>query len=84
MRILIYHGKYGNEYWLADTPERLNAAMKRLFTFLDEQGCYDDNTLTLANARAGDERCIRLILERRRLYEYEEWELEEVKDPCTN
>ena len=31
MQILIYHGKYGDKYWLADTPELLNAALKQLF-----------------------------------------------------
>ena len=25
MRFLIYHGKHGDEYWLVDTPERLEA-----------------------------------------------------------
>jgi len=41
MKILVYHGKYGDEYWLANTPEQKITALKRLFTFLDSMGCYE-------------------------------------------
>ncbi len=87
MQILIYHGKHGDEYWLADTDKQVNAAMRKLFTRLDEWGCYvEDKThsLTLAKAREGDPRCIRHILESRRDCEYEGWDLEEADGPCTD
>jgi hypothetical protein len=80
---MIYRGKYGDEYWLADTPARLEAAKRKLFTSLDEWGCYQDDE-GLEEARKGDIRWISNILERHRDGEYEEWELEEVRDPCTN
>ena len=87
MRILIYHGKHGDEYWLADSSEQLNAAMWRLFTILDEQGCYieaETHSFTLRMARAGNSRCVRSILESRKGCEYEDWDLEEAYDPCTS
>jgi hypothetical protein len=83
MRILIHHGKYGDEYWLADTPERLEAAMRKLFARLDEWGCYEDDEEGIAEARDGDIRAIKWILQRRQDYEYEGWDLEEAIDPCT-
>lgn len=87
MRILTYYGKYGNQHWLADTPERLESALRRLFAKLDELGCYADDevrSLTLAKAREGDARSIRHILESRCDCEYEGWDLEEAVDPCTD
>lgn len=87
MQILIYHGKHGDQYWLADTPERLEAALRRLFTELDELGCYAEDefrSLTLAKAREGDARSIRHILEDHKGCEYEDWDLEEAYDPCTD
>ena len=87
MQILIHHGKHGNQYWLADTPERLEAALRKLFTELDELGCYAENEFrsrTLIKAREGDAHCIRLILESRKGCEYEDWDLEEAYDPCTD
>ena len=83
MQILIYHGKYGDEYWLADTPERLEAAMRKLFARLDEWHCYEDDEEGIAEARAGNIRAIKWVLQRRQDYEYEGWDLEEAIDPCT-
>ena len=83
LQILIYHGKYGNEYWLADTPERLNAALQQLFQRLDEWHCYEDDEEGLAAARAGNPKAIRWILDRHSGGEYEGWDLEEAIDPCT-
>jgi hypothetical protein len=83
LQILIYHGKYGDEYWLADTPERLNAALQQLFQRLDEWHCYEDDEEGLAEARAGNPKAIRWILDRHNGYEYEGWDLEEATDPCT-
>ena len=87
MRILIYHGKHGDEYWLADTPQQLNAAMFRLFAILDGQQCYvedEHRSFTLRMARMGNAQCVRAMLELHRDYEYEGWELKEVVDPCTD
>ncbi len=80
MNILIYHGKHGDEYWLADTPERFRAAMRKLFTMLDEDGCYEGENVE--QARSGDHRFICHLLQSRKDCEYEGWDLEEVSDPC--
>lgn len=84
MRILVYRGKHGQEYWLADTPTRLEAAMRKLFARLDEWSCYEDSEEGIQKARAGDFKAIKWILERRSDCEYEEWNLEEAVDPCTD
>ncbi len=87
MRILIYHGKHEDQYWLADTPERLEAAMRKLFVELDELGCYAEDefrSLAIEKAREGDARCVCHVLESRKGCEYEDWDLEEAYDPCTD
>lgn len=85
MTILIYHGKHGDEYYLADTPAQLEAAQRQLFKQLDDWHCYDDEDADhLARARSGKIRAIRGILESRCCYEYEGWELEEAVDPCAS
>lgn len=84
MKILVYHGKFGDDYWLADTPEQQEAAFKKLFQGLDSFGFYnyDSDYETVAAARQGDRKAIRRILESRCHYEYEKWDLVEVTDPC--
>ena len=82
MKILIYHGKQDDEYWLADTPERLNAALRQLFQRLDDWHCYEDGEAGLAEARAGSRKAIRRILDRHNGWEYECWDLQEATDPC--
>lgn len=79
-QILVYHGKHGDEYYLADTPERLAAAKAELFTMLDGQGCYDDNTPGINRARDGDPHAIARILCTRRHCEYEAWGLAAATD----
>lgn len=71
MQILIYHGRHGDKYWLADTSERLEAAMRKLFAQFDEWGCYEGDENGIAKARAGDLRVIKCILQRRQDREYE-------------
>jgi len=83
MRILVYHGDCGDEYWLADTPERLIAAQRKLFQRLDDWGCYDDGVDHIIQARAGNIRAIRWILDFHQNYEDEGWDIEEVMDPLT-
>jgi len=85
--ILIYHGKHGDQYWLADTTPRMEAALRALFKQIDEQGCYNSNdnpdvACWLIPARGGDIRYIRTILEIRRDYEYEGWNIEYAEIPA--
>ncbi len=82
-QILVYHGKHGDEYWLADTPEREAAAYLALFKLLDEWHCYEDyDEPVIAEARAGNWKTARSILRGRCDYEYEGWHLEVATDPC--
>jgi hypothetical protein len=83
-QILIYHGKYGDEYWLVDTPARLEAAQRNLFSRLDEWHCYEDDEEHITQARAGDIKAIRWMLDTHQTYEYERWNIEEAFDPCTD
>ena len=81
MRILVYKGKHGYEYWMADTPERAAGARAELFEMLDQDGCYEygvhDKLLLLA--REGCPASIVNILHNRNGYEYETWSYEEAK-----
>ena len=80
--ILIHHGKYSDIYYLADTPERKDAAFRRLFKQFDECGCYCNCILSvLDSARAGDIRAIRELLDSRCKCEYEAWEARRALDP---
>jgi hypothetical protein len=80
MKILVYFGKHGDEYFLVDTPERLEAALRYLFKLFDEWGCYSDDEEDIVEARAGNARAIRWVLERHCDYEYEEWRIETALD----
>jgi len=85
MQILIYHGKHGDEYWLANTREQLNAARRKVFDMLDEWGCYEEDeagSIALESARNGDAYFIQQFLDSHKNGEYEGWDLEEVCDPC--
>jgi len=80
--ILVYRGKHGNAYWLADTKTRAAQAREILFERLDEQGCYEiDEEGLLEQARAGKADAIEFILESRRGCEYEDWDYEYVEVP---
>lgn len=83
VNVLVYHGKHGDEYWLVDTPERLQTAMRQLFQMLDEWHCYENSEEGVAAARAGDAKAIKWILMRHAGYEYEGWDIIEATDPCT-
>jgi hypothetical protein len=77
--ILVWNGPNGDQYWLADTPARRDAAMKALFTLMDEMGYYADGEVSqrwLDAARAGDMPYIRAVLDSRRRHEYESWDME--------
>ena len=81
MKILIYYGKHGNQYWMADTARRLDGAMRQLFDQLDEFHCYEEvedcNEAMLRAAREGDIGVIRRLLDAHNGAEYETWEIEE-------
>lgn len=78
--ILVYHGKHSDEYYLVDTPKRLEAAQRRLFEQLDQWGYYEDEDIRhLTAARDGDIQAICGILQSRTHCEYEEWEIEEAE-----
>jgi len=85
LRILVYHGKHGKQYWLADTPTRAAQAREALFRQLDEMGFYcDEDKGHLTKARAGDAKAIEGILESRGHCgcEYEKWDYEDIEVPC--
>lgn len=77
--ILVYSGKYDHQYWLVDTPQRLEGAQRALFQQLDENGFYGYDQRYIREARNGDIRAIRYILEERRSCEYEYWDIEKAE-----
>ena len=75
IRILIYHGKHGDQHWVANTAEQAATAREALFRQLDEEGCYEgEDAELLEKAREGNINCIEHILRYRRLCEYEGWD----------
>jgi len=84
VQILVYYGEHSDKYWLVDTPQRLEAAQRKLFKQLDEQGYYNDDEKHISEARAGDIYAIRWLLVAHRRREYEDWDVEEALDPCIN
>lgn len=77
LRILVHHGRHGDDYWLADTSIRAAQARETLFKLLDEQGCYTDDK-GLKEARAGNELAIKTILDNQR---YENWDYVDIEVP---
>jgi NTP pyrophosphatase (non-canonical NTP hydrolase) len=84
LTILVYRGKHGDAYWLADTPTRAAQAREELFRRFNEMGFYagDQESLTLKEARAGNAKAIEFILECRKGYEYENWYYEYIEVLC--
>ena len=86
--ILVYRGKHGDQFWLADTPERMDAAQRELFKQLDDLHCYSayDRQLqrTLVHARDGDIQAIRSVLNSRNGCEYESWDIIAALIPSEN
>jgi hypothetical protein len=72
--ILVYYGRYEDEYWLADTPAQKEASLRRLFKFLDDLGCYVDDEDFIQEARAGSIHAITQILKIHNRREYESWD----------
>jgi hypothetical protein len=81
-RILVYHGKHADSFWIVDTPARMKGAMKALFKLLDEDGCYYEGDVKeswLTAARRGEMPYVLAILESRNGYEYECWSVEDAE-----
>lgn len=83
MKILIWHGKHGDEYFDASDE---NKALKFLFTIIDKTYKYYDSeymdsycTNLYEKAKAGDMAAIKRFLCERSLHEYEGWEFEDVQ-----
>lgn len=83
LRILIYHGKHGDQYWLADTRTRAAQAREALFKHLDEMGCYEGEEYQdhVEAARQGDAGAIEGLLESRCCCEYEGFDYEYIEVP---
>jgi hypothetical protein len=81
IRILIYQGKHGDEYWIADTDAQVDCACRKLFKRFDEDGCYEDDEPALKEAREGDIQAIRHLLTKHRGFEYEKWSIVIAVDP---
>lgn len=80
MQILIYHGRGGDIYWLADTSFHRTCARKALFNYLDHMGCYDSRAGTMFDeARKGNATAVTMVLEKYRGFEYESWDYAEVR-----
>lgn len=81
MKILVWRGKHGDQYFnIADE----NKALKFLFTIIDtEYGYYnpDDmgsyNAALYKKAKDGDMVALRKFMHTRSVHEYEEWEFED-------
>jgi 2-phospho-L-lactate guanylyltransferase (CobY/MobA/RfbA family) len=52
MKILVYHSKYDSDYYLVDTPARLEAAQRQLFAQLDEGVVTTMKMLAILHRRA--------------------------------
>lgn len=82
MQILIWHHKYDDYIFNANTKAKEQAAMRAIFKMVDDEGLYCDEEKTrLERARAGEHDAIAAILHERRGREFEEWEVVEVNDP---
>lgn len=85
MKILVWYGKYGEEFFDA-TDER--KALKFLFTILDQEYHYydyvetDETDYTIdiyKKAKSGDSSAINTFLLLRIGHEYERWEFEDLQ-----
>jgi hypothetical protein len=76
MKILVHPAKYGDRYFLVETQEQLEATFRYLFKMFDAYGYYRDEE-HLEEARAGDIRAIKWLLEIHRDCEYEGWDIDE-------
>lgn len=84
MKILIS----GNQCWVVNTSEQLEAAQRQLFNQFDSQGLYDTDHECIVHmlglARDGDIRYIRAILDRHRDYASEGWDIVDAVFPGAN
>jgi len=84
MKILVYHGKHGDEYYDISTDTLRGNAYRALFDRLGGRGFYDDSDPDEAErelfdlAAAGDERAVIKFMQRRSGSGYEYEGIEEV------
>jgi len=77
MKILIYHGKHGDEYFDISTDPLRRCAYRHLFNQLGGEGYYDEpdpdsRELKLFNAAvAGDDEGLIMFMRLRKDYDYE-------------
>ena len=85
-RLLIQHGHDGDVYYLVDEEAQLEAAMRRIYRWNTEQGCYDyldRHHRIYAAAKTGDFKAIKAVLTVRQNAEYEGWTIVHTTDPGT-
>ncbi len=87
-RVLVYHGKHGDCYVSARTPEEMAKAYLYLFNQMDSMGYYDyEDALDVVEAKAyvaakaGDGRAAKWLLDCRSGGEYETIDVEWVVVP---
>jgi len=56
--------------------------MRDLFRALDNDDCYPHGVQLYADARRGDMKAVRAVLDSRQTYEYEGWRLDMAVDPA--
>lgn len=78
MKILVWYGKYDEEYFVASDPRK---ALKFLFTIIDEEYGYynpedmdDKGSALYEKAKTGNVRDIHRFMLSRTGHEYEGWE----------
>lgn len=87
MKILVYGGKYDPEYWDASTPLKEAAALRRIFTKMEDLGYYESDEMNKKEAtfykmaKLGDNDALKRFMILRKDYEYEDWQFVEAADP---
>lgn len=81
-KILVYHGRYDDIYIDVSTAEKERQAYLALFRFINQvTGCYIPRYMNVDmrnafdGALAGDWRAAKWLLQLRRDYDYEKWDI---------
>lgn len=81
MKLLIWKDKHGNWYWAAE-KDKLNLAFLEMFKRVDESGYYveleGDQIQAYKEAKAGNAKSARWLIQLRSDYEYEGYDVEGV------
>ena len=82
MKLLIWKDKHGNWYWAAE-KEKLNDAFLEMFKKVDESNYYaefeGDQEQAYNEAKGGNAKSARWLIELRSEYEYEGYDIENVE-----